>query len=243
VIGNEEWEYFKSNVTKYQGSRDGYEADNYSSVRWSDFASAWNKWVDSLGTRSPTITYKTSAYLKDAYKSMRRQAVQSSTLRPYKQTLEQLHERHNNHDMDRTFAKNFPPAKPAAPIRPAAEQPLAQQEQNDEYPADLSNDGDLSPTQRNRTKKKKQKKQNSKSRCRRCGKFYSLPEWQPYHVNKIVSIEDWKGKRASSRYLRNGPGNKVWKNCTVDPDDFEEKYPLKEGQRHPEAPRKKSRTR
>jgi hypothetical protein len=43
--------------------------------------------------------------------------------------------------------------------------------------------------------------------------------------------------------LRNGPGNKVWKNCTVDPDDFEEKYPLKEGQRHPEAPRKKSRTR
>lgn len=49
VMGHHEWEYFDSNLSHFQG-RDETEADNYSSIKWSKFAEAWNKWVDSLGT-------------------------------------------------------------------------------------------------------------------------------------------------------------------------------------------------
>jgi hypothetical protein len=54
------------------------------------------------------------------------------------------------------------------------------------------------------------RRQTHLARCRRCGKCYGLPEWQPYH-------EYWSYKMSHQ--------GKVWEFCTVDEDDFEEGFP------------------
>ena len=73
-------------------------------------------------------------------------------------------------------------------------------------------------------------------RCRRCGKYYALPEWLPFHKNKIREV----GVR-SGRYLRNGKDNKVWDVCTVDPSDFDEGFPCM-SKRLPSAKKRKKHT-
>jgi hypothetical protein len=225
VIGNVEWDYFKSNITKFHGSRDGYEADadNYSSIRWSDFTVAWNRWVDCLGTASPDVTYKTAAYLKATYKTMKRGAIQSSTLRPHRHNLDTLRATHTNEDTNRQFLDNFCEPEPAAPIRPETvipEMSEAHEQNDEEYLAD-SSDNEPVRVRRMLPKENKGKQQQSKKRCRKCGKCYALPEWAPFHQNNIASKESWGGKRPCARYLRNGPSNKVWESCTVDPDDYD----------------------
>ena len=237
VIGNVEWEYFTANLAKFQG-RAIDEADNHCSIRFSDFAESWNKWVDSLGVREPTVTYKTAAYLKDAFKSMKRRAVQSSTLRPHKHALDELHTRHTCEESNRDFLEEMPALENAPPIRPIQQQHSVSTTENQDravenlqnrlladeqnYHADDSESDADSPDKRRRKKRRK----NSKLRCRRCGKQYALPEWKPYHINNKPLEEDWGDKRASSRHLRNGLNNKVWDHCTVDPVDFEPGFPV-----------------
>ena len=41
----------------------------------------------------------------------------------------------------------------------------------------------------------------SKSRCRKCGKEYALPDWVPFHVNTLPSKDTWTG-RPQNRILR-----------------------------------------
>jgi hypothetical protein len=217
VSGNVEWEYFQSNITNFQGGGTN-EADNYSSIRFSDMADSWNKWVDSLGTKQPSVTYKTASYLKDAYKSMKRRARQQSTLRPHKIGLDALKEKHNNHDTNRTFAEDFPTAERAAPIDPT----------RDAATTHLEDGGDAFENEiivSRKRPKKKEKRSKALTRCRRCGKCYALPEWKVFHEDKTVSVEEWGDKRAQSRHLRNSNGNKVWDLCTVDPAQFEEGFP------------------
>jgi hypothetical protein len=246
VIGNVEWDYFKSNVTKFHGGRDGYEADadNYSSIRWSDFTVAWNRWVDSLGTASPDVsTYKTVAYLKAAYKTMKRGAIQSSTLRPHRKKLDTLRATHTNEDTNRQFLDNFCEPEPAAPIRPETvipEMSEAHKQNDEEYLAD-SSDNEPVRVRRMLPKENKTKQQQSKKRCRKCGKCYALQEWAPFHQNNITSKESWGGKRPCARYLRNGPSNKVWESCTVDPADYDSDWvPCLDTSKA--LPRKKSKT-
>ena len=228
VLGNIEWEYFKSNVTKFQG-RDSDEADNFSSIRWSAFAQSWNKWVDGLGTRHSEVTYKSSSYLKDAFKSMQKRALQSSTLRPHKQTLDNLRERHTNEATNRTFIGEFEQAEKAAPIRPqqsAISTALRGTANND--------DSDSIASQSEYGASFNISKRRRMHRCRRCGKYYALPEWLPFHKNKILDEDDNK----LGKYLRNGEGNKVWEMCTVDPADFEVGFPCS-SKRLPKVKRKK----
>jgi hypothetical protein len=243
VIGNTEWDYFKSNITKFHGSRDGYEADadNYSSIRWSDFTFSWNKWVDSLGVKSSDVTYKTAAYLKAAYKSMKRRAIQSSTLRPHKLNIDSLRKSHTNEDANRTFIDSFYESEPAAPLRPkiAIPEMSVDANQNDqEYLAD-SSDSERVGVRRMLPKETKPKQKQSKKRCRKCGKCYALREWKPFHQNNIASEEDWGERRPCARHLRNGPGNKVWDYCTVDPALYEDGYPCLD--QNKAMPRKRSR--
>lgn len=233
VLGNVEWEYFKDNISKFQGGK-GNEADNYCSIQFSAMAESWNKWVDSLGTRYPEVTYKTAAYLKDAYKSMKRRAVESATIRPHVHTLNKLKEMHTNEDTNRSFDRDFPQNERAAQIQPTFfesdantirsptqsihEETNLQNDDNDNYLAD-------SEAKKGCEKRKHSKIQRSKHRCRRCGKCYSLKEWKPYHENNVPSEDDWGNQRPQSRCLRHKDGNKVWDFCTVDPIDFEEGFP------------------
>ena len=233
VIGNVEWEYFTANLTKFQG-RDTNEADNHCSMRFSDFADSWNKWVDTLGVREPDVTYKTAAYLKDAFNSMKRRAVQSSTLRPHKHGLDELRSLHTSEDNNRAFLEDMPALEQAPMICPIQNTTTTlenhdQQEimRNNNLPNEhdyLADDsGSDTDTPKRRPRKKRRK--NSKPRCRRCGKHYTLPEWKSYHKNNKPTEEDWGDKRASARHLRNGHNNKVWDNCIVDPVDFEPGFP------------------
>ena len=236
VIGNAEWEYFTANLSKFQG-RTPDEADNHCSIRFSDFAESWNKWVDSLGVREPAVTYKTAAYLKDAFKSMKRRAVQSSTLRPHKHTLDELKTKHTCEESNRDFLGDMPALEKAPANWPMQQTThtttLANQDEieipvqqnladEQDYLADNSENDTDSPRRRRRKKRRK----NSQLRCRRCGKEYASPEWKEKHINNKPREEDWSGKRASSRHLRNGPNNRVWDHCIVDPVDFEPDFPV-----------------
>ena len=91
-----------------------------------------------------------------------------------------------------------------------------------DYLADNSENDTDGPCRRRR----KKRRNNSNLQCRRCGKEYALPEWKAYHINNKPREEDWSGKRASSRHLRNGPNNRVWDHCIVDPVDFEPDFPI-----------------
>jgi hypothetical protein len=50
-----------------------------------------------------------------------------------------------------------------------------------------------------------------------------------------VSKDDWGDKRASACHLRNGAGNKVREQCSVDPAYFEEHFPIQPGKHMPPA--------
>lgn len=234
VMGNTEWAYFKSNISKFQG-RDDNEADNYSSFKWSKMAECWNKWVDSLGTDHPEVTYKSVAYLKAAYKTMDTINLQAATLRPHKQNIDDLRLKHTNDDSNRTFAGEFQSVEPAKSIDPTPMIPEAAQASND-----TDSIADASCLTANKSGNKR-KKRNRSHRCRRCGKHYALPEWLPFHKNIVPANEDWVANKPG-RYLRNGVCNKVWENCTVPESEYEKDFPVKEGQAMPRGPRKKRST-
>jgi hypothetical protein len=62
-----------------------------------------------------------------------------------------------------------------------------------------------------------------------------LQEWKPFHQNSIVSKDDWGDKQASACHLRNGAGNKVREQRSVDPAYFEEHFPIQPGKHMPPA--------
>ena len=213
MIGNVEWEYFKTNVMNFQG-RDELETDNYSSIRWSSFATSWNKWVDGLGVRHPEVTYKNASYLKQAYKSMQQRALQFSTLRQHTQGLDELRERHTNSDANQNFLGEFPTPENATVTHPAEKPTTIAPNDNDAgYQAEMS--------EIENTRKRKYRQH----RCRRCGKDYASPEWLPYHTNKIQTAPEGLNNKERAKYLRNGAFNKVWDNCTVDEAYYESGFP------------------
>jgi hypothetical protein len=63
---------------------------------------------------------------------------------------------------------------------------------------------------------------------------FALPEWMPFHQNKITSEESWGERRPSACHLRNGPDH-----CTVDPADYEDRFPCLDPNKI--LPRKKSK--
>ena len=207
IVGNVEWEYFQSNIANYQG-RDENETDNFSNIRWSAFADAWNKWVDELGATHPEVTYKSASYLKDAYKSMQRRTLQSSTIRPHEHRLQILRKSHTNEDANRSFNDEFQEADRACPIQP--QQSAIIETQNSDSLAETSEAQSMP------------KKRGWQQRCRRCGKFYASQEWRSCHKNNIDNTK----KSTNGKYLRNGEGNKVWDNCTVEEKDFEDGFPI-----------------
>eukprot|EP00956_Cyclotella_meneghiniana_P038914 scaffold162097_cov66-Cyclotella_meneghiniana.AAC.1 len=68
--------------------------------------------------------------------------------------------------------------------------------------------------------------------------WYALQEWKPFLQNSTVSKDDWGDKRASACHLRNGAGYKVWEQCSVDPADFEEHFPIQPGKHIPPSEKK-----
>ena len=307
VMANVEWEYFKNNLPNFQGGGNT-EADNYCSIRFSDFDTSWswNEWVDSLGSTHPDVTYKTAAYLRDAYKCMKRRTVESSTLRPHSQSLGALKQKHTNESANRAFDDEFLPALEVAPIRPSrqvnAPTETTAMAEDDGFLADdefeqtnttkrgkplrkgsmhrcrmcgkqyalpewlpfhdgphnevwkncivdpqLYDEGFPVLTGRfaddefelnNTTKRRKPLRKGSMHRCRMCGQQYALPEWLPFHSNNKPSIEEWSGQKDAPRHLRNGPNNKVWKNCEVDPQLYDEGFPVLTGRMPPPKKRK-----
>lgn len=171
---------------------------------------------------------------------MKRRSIQSSTLRSHKNSLDSLKERHTNEDSNRMFLEEFAPPEHAAPIHPVptTTTPVSNYNGDNDDLNEMS-DADATTLLRKRHTKKKVKEKQSHKRCRQCGKCYALPEWRPYHKNNISSKEDWGDRRPSARHLRNGPGNKVWDNCTVPSDEYDKGFPVDKGKA---LPRKRSRS-
>ena len=221
-----EWKYFNDNLLSFQGNGPSEEADNYSVYQFSAFAKSWNDWVDSLKYEHPEVTYKTASHLKDAYQSMKKKAVKDSTLRQHDTKIKELRKRHTNEDMNRSFAQEF--AEPtAATTAKAVYRAIGTQTNvsggHTESITDSRTPVQLSKRHISRDGKRRSTRK-SKSRCRKCGKEYALPEWVPFHVNNVPSKETWTG-RPQDRNLKNSEGNKVWDICTVLASQYEVGFP------------------
>ena len=218
--------FYTSNIANFQG-RDENEADNFSNIRWSAFAEAWNKWVDSLGATHPDVTYKSASYLKDAYKSMQRRTLQSSTIRPHKQQLDNLRNSHTNEDINRSFNDEFQESERACPIRP--------QQSAIKNTTTYATDSLAETSEVEMTSKKRQ------HRCRRCGKYFASKKWRPFHPNNI-NEEVTTTKSTEGKYLRHGKGNKTWENCIVNEKDFDEGFPILDPSKRLPRKRKKKKS-
>ena len=155
---------------------------------------------------------------------MQQRALQSSTLRQHTQSLDELRDLHTNSDANQNFLGEFPVPENASMIRP---RPTVPEPSNDAgYVAEMSE---------NETTRKRKR---SMHRCRKCGKEYATPEWLPFHVNKIQTTAESLDTSNKTKYLRNGVGNKVWENCTVDEALYEEGFPCLDTQRRLPARKK-----
>ena len=244
VQGKEEWDYFNSNILSFQGQTD--EADNYTNIRFSDFAKHWNEMVDSLGTSKPSITYKNAAYLNDAYKRSARRANQDTTKRAHSEALKLVRQQNNDASVTQSFSNRFADVERAITARPAsvARHDVGTQtsDSDGEDPgaqADDERDNEmLTHTKAGRKRKKKSNpKASSGHRCRTCGHVYTLPEWKKYHI--IPKNETYNTQFPLMRHLPNQAESKVYEHCTVPEHMRKEGFPVPPGKPMP----RKKRTR
>ncbi len=226
IRSNDEWEYFKDNVDNFQGGG-ASEADNYSGIRWSDFATSWNSWVDTLRHSKPTVTYKSASHLQDAYKSMKRRAVVAATLRPHTQAITELHDRHTSRATAVTYLPEF-----AQPETPTVAQPSTDAvDAEDQQIAATNYDGDADEPEPGATAvPQRRKRKKSKMRCRKCGREYADDAWMGYHT---VARKEVNGR------LLIDNDRKVWETCTVPEEMYDEGFPCLVGR----MPRKKKKQR
>ena len=237
VRSHEEWEFFKENVLRFQGGGEAGEADNYSGIRWSAFAASWNNWVDTLGHSKPTVTYKSASHLQDAYKSMKRRAVQQATLRPHTQTIRELRSSHTNREAAVAYLPEFAQPEPPTVAQPFVDAMDVDIGNTDTVAhvgcqTDYNGDDESEESANPKPKKRKQKASKNLQRCRQCGHEYAHDDWKPFHV--VTRSED--DSRCGGKFVNGtGGGNyrKIWKYCKVPASDYMPGYPLEEGKSHP----------
>ena len=222
VTGKDEWEYFNSNVARFQGRSN--EADNYCNIRFSDFANTWNSWVDSLGEGKPSVTYKNAAYLHEAYKSSLKSANRHSTIRQHSATLGSVRQLNTDMRVNESFVNRFAVSERASISRPVLATQMVDETAND---ADVEDEAEHRRT-------RKRPRQSSGHRCRTCGHEYKHPSMVEHH--KVPINQNYTGSHPQSKYLPNQPGSKVFEHCKVPVDMRLPGFPVPEGK---PMPRKK----
>ncbi len=133
-----------------------------------------------------------------------------------------LHEAHTNRDTAAAILPQFVQPEVATVAQPAVE-PMVTEEQQaaPEYDGDSE---DVSAPRRRRKKKP--------SRCRKCGKEYAVGEWRDYHTMPSTN-------RDSNLLYQRGDDNRIWMYCTVPREQYEEDFPVPDGQPMPRRKRNK----
>ena len=237
VKGEIEWERFKTELYKYQGTS-ADEADNYSGFQFGAFARDWNDWVDNLKSRRPEVTYKTSSYLQQAHKTLKRRGRETSTTRPCSEALRRLREEHRNMDTARELTPEFAHPESATVARPsmyasAAEAAASEAARQAEAAAEancsargvltVEKGGDQEDPHDTRTAYQVEmavgsgmrRKRRNQRRCRKCGRCWASDMWRQYH--KKEKNEDWNEDhegRVQNQFLP-GLNQKIWQTCTV----------------------------
>lgn len=243
VRGDDEWEYFKSNLQQFQrgmGAAAASEADNHSQILWSAYAAHWNDMVASLGTSKPQFTYKTSSLLQDAYKRSQRRDRRDATILPLATGIENLRQLHTSSGSNRRFANQFMVAQHptrARPITAHIDEPSTSIDFTTH--ADTDNDNDNGndtlntalddPAVRERRllagslprAQRKSTRRNTSPRCRMCGKQWKLDPWKELHQKETTT-----NPTAGVKNQWHGQGNQVWDNCKVPAEDREPGFPM-----------------
>ena len=236
VKGNDEWEYFKDNVSRFQrGAGQTGEADNHSSIQWSAFADHWNNMVARLGTEKPNFTYKTASLLQDAHKTLQKRSRRDTTILQYASEIDDLRVLHtaapNNQHFTNQFVESERPSR-ARPIQQVVEHRTQYHSTN----ADSDDERDIgdtleSPAELERRvyaySGRKRRRKNAKPRCRRCGKHWNTDEWRDLHRREPTELSEFESNddRPQNRYLRHGQGKQVWDHCKVNECDYEPGFP------------------
>ena len=226
VKGDTEWNKFQTDLYNYQGAP-ADEADNYSGFQFGDFSRDWNRWVDGLGCQHPEVTYKTSAYLQQAHKTMKKRGRERSTIRPHNEALDRLQAQHRDDETAQALVAEFAAPETAITARPsdyaatmeAAASAARQRMERD----DISDEDDLGDVRtayqmaasrgNKRTKQPKQRRcRKWQRRCRRCGLHYALSVWKIYH--RGIGCDSCENEIETPYNLPNIV-NKTWELCTV----------------------------
>jgi hypothetical protein len=236
VKSSEEWEYFKSNLPRFQsGAGNSDEADNHSSFQWSAYADDWNKMVASLGSNKPSFTYKTASLLQDAYKSWQKRARRDTTILPHTAIITDLQNRHTSSSSNQQFARQFVATEYPSRARPRVSTKESSVQTNltgkgDDGDSDSESDTLESPAERARRlgNSKKRRRKNAAPRCRRCGKHWNIDPWKDLHKRQEIAI-DPNDPRPQNKYLWHGVNNQVWDHCKVGTKDYEPGFPCMSG--------------
>ena len=251
VKTNGEWDYFKANVMKFQGSSNEAEADNYSSIQFSAFAESWNAMVSKLGSKKPKFTYKLACHLKDAFKTHKKMAVEKTTLQPHRQNLRALDQSLRNNDEARSFIPEFAGPNTASRVVPAPPMTAnatsttlaAASTQTFEsrlcYPpltiihhtTTLPNPTSTA-TERDKRRLSPKRKRKPK-RCRNCG--LEITNHLDNHKPPRVPVDDGQPRSIANLNIP------YEDHCTIPSSLYADGYPLEEGQAHPRRSRKKAR--
>lgn len=233
VKSSDEWDYFTTNIARFQGSGSTGEANNYSSIQWSAFAEDWNRMVTSLGSSNPNFTYKTASLLQDAHQTMQKRARRDTTILPHSAGINNLRTSHTAPASNQRFTNQFVSAEIPTRAMPSirVQHSSAQTDATGNINAiDCHGSGDDavgtdfdSPAERAR-RLGQTKRKRSNPRCRRCGKQWSLDQWKQFHTRPepVVDADDC---RPQNKFLWHGEGNQVWQHCTVAEAEFEPGFP------------------
>ena len=82
VKGKRQWDYFDSEIIKFQTGSAATHDNNFSSIDYGGFTVSWNNFVDKCVTDGANyeFTYKNESLLKDAMKSSKKYGNKVTTL-------------------------------------------------------------------------------------------------------------------------------------------------------------------
>lgn len=230
VHGKDEWDYFKQRYLDFQGDKSD-EADSYTSINFSTYASEWNNWVHSLGETLPTVTYKTASHLQDAFKIMKQQTIRHSTVRPVLENLANLRRTHREPEPAHNLPEEFVDANTGERVIPVHN--AVQVELDSEF-FDAVSEEEVTVEPKRRRKRRREVKRRKPQRCRKCGHPWRTDRWITYHCIPTATTHNNRVNQL---------GRRAADHCTVPEAIRALGFPLPYGARFPiERPHEESDT-
>jgi len=201
--------------------------------------------VTSLGRTHPSVTYKTASHLQQAFKDAKKNANEMATIRPHRESIDNLRQNLRDANVNREYLSHFPPTEQPTRTSPVFQSKETQTDITmgvDSRSRDTQTDVTMMamPTQPAGKALANTKDgattghiaKRAGRRCRTCGKV--IKDWNNFHIVPLGPTIP--GERGSIRYLN--LKHRAHEHCTVPPNQREPRFPLAPGAKFPKKRKK-----